>query len=247
MKRLVISIVLSLTLVSAGNVWAFEFFGASVSDMEVPSAYMRWGMIGTRPIVTSVQPNSPAELAGFGRGNIILSVNGTNVGSTSDLGQFSADRLAVLVFSGDNQITLTIDRAAYEAEQARLANESGGGVVASPPPSVASPVVQPDNTPAIVLDNATIEQVYGATTPEQRAVEAQRAEQIRLENERDLRLQQERDLQRRPLEDEQFRQRQDDELRVQEEEARRRSGGMLRDQEMRGLDRQGGGREFPRR
>jgi len=236
-----------LTLASAGNVCAFEFFGASVSDMEVPSAYMRWGMIGPRPIVTSVLPNSPAELAGFGRGNIILSVNGTNVSSTSDLGEFSADRLAVLVFSGDDQITLTIDRAAYEAEQARRANESSAEVTASPPPPAASPVVQPDNAPAIVLDNATIEQVYGATTPEQRAIEARRAEQIRLENERDLRQQQERDLQRRSLEDEQLRQRQDDELRGQEEESRRRSGGMLRDQEMRGLDRPGGGRDYPRR
>jgi hypothetical protein len=236
MKYLLIRVVLSLTLVSTGNVWAFEFFGATVSDMEVPSAYMRWGMIGSRPIVTSVLPNSPAELAGFGRGNIILSVNGTTVGSAADLGRFSADRLAVLVFSGDNQITLTLDRAAYEAEQAGLALESGGGVASSPPPPAASPVPQPDNAPAIVLDNATIEQVYGAATPEQRAVEAQRAEQIRLENERNLRLQQERVLQDRSIETEQMRQRQDAELRARDEQ-QRRSEEMRRDQEMRGMER----------
>jgi hypothetical protein len=226
---------------------AIEFFGASVSDIDAPASYMKWGIIGPRPIVTSVLPNSPAELAGFGRGNLILSVNGTTIGSSSELGQFSADRLAVLVFSGEDQITRTIDRFAYEAAQASRANDNSGGAVAPPPPSPAEPaVIQPDNSPAIVLDNATIDAVYGATTPQQRAIEAQRAEQIRLENERVLRLQQDRDLQRRSTEVEQARQRQDAERRVQEE-TRERSDELRRDQERRDVERRDGGMERGRR
>jgi hypothetical protein len=36
----------------------------------------------------------------------------------------------------------------------------------------------------IILNDATINERFGPTTPEQRAVEAQRADQLRLENER---------------------------------------------------------------
>jgi hypothetical protein len=248
MKRLAIFALLTLSLLSATNVCAFEFYGASVSDQEVPSAYMKWGIIGARPIVVSVMPDSPAELAGFARGNIILSVNGTNVSSSSELGQFSTDKINVLVFSGDEQTTLTIDRFAYEAEQASRASATSSGAIApSAPPPAAPSVVESDSAPPVVLDNATIDEVYGAATPEQRALEAQRAEQIRLDNERNLRLEQDRALQRRSVEGEQERQRQEAERTRQREEAegragegeQKRSDEMRRDENRRDLDSRG--------
>jgi hypothetical protein len=253
MKSVISLSILILVLLSAGMAMAIEFFGASVSDLDAPDMYMKWGIIGPRPIVTSVLPDSPAELAGFGRGNIIISVNGTAVGNSTELSRYSADKLAVLVFSGDDQVTLTIDRFAYEAAQANRANtntntntNTTSGAAAPPPPPADPAVIQPDNSPAIVLDNATIDAVYGAATPEQRALEAQRANQIRLDNERDLKLQQERDLQRRSLETEQARQRQDAELRARENE-QIRSEDLRREENMRDMGSRDGGMERGRR
>lgn len=243
MNRLAIFALLTLSLLSASTVSAFEFYGASVADQEVPSTFMRWGIVGLRPIVVSVMPDSPAELAGFARGNIIVSVNGTNVSSSSELGQFSTDKINVLVFSGDDQATLTIDRFAYEAEQASRANATSSGAVAPapPPPPAAPAVVESDSAPAVVLDNATIDEEYGAATPEQRALETRRAEEIRLE--------QDRALQRGTVETEQERQRQEAERTRQREEAEGRAGygeqqradEMRRDENRRDLDSREGG------
>jgi hypothetical protein len=208
---------------SAGNLLAYDFYGAIIADIDAPSSYMRLGIVGPRPTVVSVDPDSPADQAGCRRGNLIQSINNSPVNSTTDLGRFTADHLTVLVFSGDEQFTLVIKRYSGGAGQPNTTSGSSGEVLVTPV-DPAPYVAQPDNGPAIIIDDATLDARFGVTTPEQRAIEAQRAEQIRLQNERNLRLEQSRELQRRSYETEQTRQREQSERTINREEAEGRGG-----------------------
>jgi membrane-associated protease RseP (regulator of RpoE activity) len=216
-------LILSMSFLTAGNLLAYDFYGAIVADIDAPSNYMRLGIVGPRPTVVSVHRDSPADQAGIKQGNLIQSINNNPVNSTSDLSQFTAGKLNVLVYSGDEQFTLVVDSFAGGTGPSITNSGSSAGVAvmpADPPPYV----VEPDNAPAVILNDATLDARYGVTTPAQRAVEAQRAEQIRLQNERNLGLEQSRELQRRSYETEQSRQREQTERTLNREEAEGRGG-----------------------
>ncbi|NTU50582.1 MAG: PDZ domain-containing protein [Desulfobulbaceae bacterium] len=127
MKHFIMVIAISIFCFMAHVVDAYDFYGASVSDRDVPSSYMKYGLkglIGYRPTITGISYDSTADKAGFKRGDIFLSINDKVVKSTSDLGQFTGPTISVNLFRGLERMTLTIDRLAIEAEKAsRIAGE----------------------------------------------------------------------------------------------------------------------------
>ena len=121
MRHLIMIFAISVIGLTANSVDAYDFYGASVSDNDVPSSYMKYGLkglIGLRPTITEVSYDSPADKAGFKRGDIFLSINGKAVKNTTDLGKTTDNKMSVLFFRGIERMTLIIDKSAVEAEKA---------------------------------------------------------------------------------------------------------------------------------
>jgi hypothetical protein len=106
-------------ILSASRTFAFDFYGADVSDSDVPSIYFKVGLYGIRPIVNTVAFESIAAKAGLQRGNVILSINGTDVEKSSELSQFTTNVLSVLILSGFEIKVLSFDRLAPEASKSK--------------------------------------------------------------------------------------------------------------------------------
>jgi len=106
-------------ILSAARGYALDFYGADVSDRDVPSSYFRVGLFGIRPIVVSVAFDSVAAKAGLQRGDIILSINGTDVKKSSELSRFTSNLLSVSIRSGSEMKVLSIERLAPGAAKTR--------------------------------------------------------------------------------------------------------------------------------
>jgi len=107
MRRLFV--VLAVVLFSSWPALAAEFYGASVTDKDAPSSFMRYGIYGDLPTVGSVAPGSPAETAGFARGDVIVSINGKDLVHSKDLAEFGDKTLTIRMFDGLKWKVLTID------------------------------------------------------------------------------------------------------------------------------------------
>ena len=149
-------------LTAAGPASARDFYGASVTDRDVPSSFMSFGIYGDHPVVGSVAPGSPAEDAGFVRGDIVMSLNRKPITRSADLARCGDDTLRVGIFDGLKWQTLTVDRIAIEKHKARLlaarrnaaADAGAAGASASLPDDG-----QPDSEPALRFDDASLSDV----------------------------------------------------------------------------------------
>lgn len=135
--------------------FAGDFYGASVSDTEVPSSFMRLGIYGQHPVVGSVASGSPAEGAGLASGDVILSVNGKGLAGSGEIAQASDDILTLRTFDGSKWKTLSFDRPALESakqgEAPRRAAAAAGGAFARPPDAE-----RPDLSPTVRFDDASL-------------------------------------------------------------------------------------------
>jgi hypothetical protein len=129
---------------------AADFYGANVTDREVPTVAWRAGITGDRPIVGDVSINSPAEKHGLKRGDIIISVNGKDVRTTNELSQFKTDTISVRVFDGTEMKTLSIDRLAIEKEKAERIDVERKE---DPPPPKIVPDEPSDNLPPMEFND----------------------------------------------------------------------------------------------
>jgi hypothetical protein len=104
---------------SVTSAFAIDFYGADVTDSDLPSSYLKIGLLGFRPVVASVTLDSPAAKHGFQRGDIIVSINGKDIKSSSELHRFTTDVLSVSIFRNREKMTLTIDRHAIGNAETR--------------------------------------------------------------------------------------------------------------------------------
>ena len=130
--KLVILSITALPFIVSMSI-ASDFYGATVTDKDAPTAAWKAGIIGVHPTINDVTYDSPAGKAGFKRGDIILSINDDDVKRTSELDKFTTNTLTVHVFDGNERKKLTIDRLAIETEKARrLADEKKPATATAP-------------------------------------------------------------------------------------------------------------------
>jgi membrane-associated protease RseP (regulator of RpoE activity) len=101
------------------NVYAVDFYGADVTDSDVPSSYLKIGLFGFRPIVGTVTFDSPADKHGFQRGDIIFSINGKDIKRSSELKQFATGVLSVTIFRCKEKMTVTMGSPAHGMAQTK--------------------------------------------------------------------------------------------------------------------------------
>lgn len=86
------------------------FHGATVTDRDLPSSYMKIGLFGYRPVISEVPLDSVAAKHGFQRGDIIVSINGKDIKKSSELNQFMSDELSVSIIRNKEKMSVTIIR-----------------------------------------------------------------------------------------------------------------------------------------
>jgi membrane-associated protease RseP (regulator of RpoE activity) len=159
MRRFLFIITISLSILTAHMVDAFDFYGASVSDKEAPSSYIKYGINGYHPIINEVALDSPASEAGLKKGDIVLFVNNKIIRKTNELRSVASDVINFTVFNGFERKTVSIDRSPIEREKARrndsVRKHSHDSQIY---PQVAE---HPDNSPPLKFDNASLEKKYG--------------------------------------------------------------------------------------
>jgi membrane-associated protease RseP (regulator of RpoE activity) len=101
----VVAVTLTMLSLFVSSVFAFDFYGANVTDKEVPSSYMNIGLFGYLPTVSDVTVGSIADKQGIKSGDIIVSINGKPIGKSSELNQFKTDALKVLFFRNKEKIS----------------------------------------------------------------------------------------------------------------------------------------------
>lgn len=141
-------------VLAATSGYAFDFYGADISDGDVPSVYFKVGLYGVRPIVNSVAIDSPADKIGLRRGNIILSINGLDIKKSTELIQFSANALSLLVLNGFEAKVVTIDRLAPEPPKLKataVAKKTTGKVRTG----FDFPVSSPNPPPPVLISRAS--------------------------------------------------------------------------------------------
>lgn len=89
---------------------ASGFHGATVTDRDLPSSYMKIGLFGYRPVISEVPLDSVAAKHGFQRGDIIVSINGKDIKKSSELNQFTSDELSVSIIRNKEKMSVTIIR-----------------------------------------------------------------------------------------------------------------------------------------
>jgi len=160
---------------------AFDYFGAELSNSELPSSYMKLGIIGSYVHVDKLLHHSPAERQGFQQGDYLIAVNGTDIQKVADLLSVTTEELRITVLRGYKRKTIRFNLLMAKQETAPPAT-----TVSSRPIVQAQPepqhVKRTDNAPALRFDDAALEKKYGRTTPEQRQAMRQ-ADMQRLQQE----------------------------------------------------------------
>ncbi|KAA0891646.1 hypothetical protein [Oryzomonas rubra] len=153
---------------------SIDFYGIEVVDSDTPSSFMKYGVYGYHPTVKSGFYEADTTNLGFRRGDIIISINNKNIRSSSELYQFKTDILTVLVFSKNEKKTLTIDRAALEKDKSvKIEKQIIDNVKYIANDTYSDEKV--DNRPTLKFDDKYLERKFGKSTPEQKAMENQRA------------------------------------------------------------------------
>lgn len=177
MRRSIMLIFMVVVLVAnATNAYSQDFCGLNVIDRETSSRLMRFGYAGNRPTIVNVTKGSYASRYGFNENDVIYSINDKEVRKSSELSQFTNDILYVTVFRGVERITLSVDKRLFEIEKANQIEAQRKAAIAN---QRTYAVDRQDNTPAVRIDDNTLERMYGRSTPEQRERERQRALQDR--------------------------------------------------------------------
>ena len=170
-----------LVLVVSSIAFAHDFLGATVDDRDTPSDAFSAGIVGFRPIFHTVPSDSPAAIAGFQHGDIIMEVNGNKVKTTSDLGKYTSDTMSIIVVRGRSRKTLTIESKAFVVEKP-ITPEIEKHPASITTQQVINTNAQQDNSPPLLLNDAILEKKYGKTTPAELARQRQIAEQRAREN-----------------------------------------------------------------
>lgn len=179
----------SLVLATTGH--ALDFYGASITDRELPSSFFKIHLYGFRPTVDHVTTDSPAGRFGLKRGDVILSINGKPVAKTADFPGMTHEKNDIRVIRGLARKRLIVTRATIEAAQqtqhlVQKAQETAPKV--STPPSS-------DTSPALRFDDAALEKRFGKTTPAQREALRQQNQQRVQQEEADAAARKQRLLQ----------------------------------------------------
>ncbi len=162
MNKLLITIMTFIAIACSNmSVHAADFFGATVTNQEVPTSAWRAGVTGERPIVGHVPPNSSAAKYGLEQGQIILSINDKKVRNVNELRQFTTDTLSVFVLDGAERKMVTIDRLAIEKEKQQQEKEKAEAARIeaerkAAPPSSSDDEEPVDNSPPAVFDENTL-------------------------------------------------------------------------------------------
>lgn len=117
MKKICAVCAITLVYLTASNANASNFFGASVTDKDVPTIAWKVGVVGYHPTVNEIMEDSPAQKAGLVKGDIILSINNKAVKSALELREFRDSTLNVEIASGPTRRLVTINRGANDAER----------------------------------------------------------------------------------------------------------------------------------
>jgi membrane-associated protease RseP (regulator of RpoE activity) len=157
MKYVKLLLVMQILLpLIGGSAFAIDFYGASVTDKDVPSSFMRCGIYGDHLVVDSVASDSPAENAGFMKGDVIMSINDKVVGRLDGLVKIIDDILNVSIFNGSEWKMLTINRLAIATEKAsQLEAERKAAVVAAANRAHSSSPGE-DTSPPLKLDDSML-------------------------------------------------------------------------------------------
>lgn len=163
MKYLSACIAISFFGLIANTVHALDFYGANISDRDVPSSFMKVGIYGIRPTITDISYDTFAEKAGFKMGDIILSINDKQTKRASDFNLVTADILNVLVVRGNERKILSVNRFAIEtAKAARIEIEREATVSRQ---QLNKEEQQENNFPAIRFDDVALERKFGKSKP----------------------------------------------------------------------------------
>jgi hypothetical protein len=159
---------------------AFDFYGASVTDKDIPSSFMKYGLYGFHTIITDVSNDSPAYKTGLKRGDIILSINNKDITKSMELGNITTDVIKIVIFNGIERQAMTINRLAIEAEKSKLIDKEK---VTTSVKHINHTVEQSDNSPALKFDDEALDKKYGKTSPEQLARQKQIADSLTIKDE----------------------------------------------------------------
>ena len=166
----------SLFMATTGH--ALDFYGATITDRELPARFYKLDMYGTRPIVDHVTAGSAADRFGLRQGDLVLSINGKSVAKTSDFSGMTQEKNDLRVIRGLARKRIAVTRATLEAAQQVQHTASKAQETASHAPTSPSS----DTSPAIRFDDATLEKKFGKTTPAQRdALKQQNQQRIQQE------------------------------------------------------------------
>lgn len=90
------------------SAFALDFYGANVNDKEVPTSYLKVGILGVLPAVSDVTLGSIADKQGLKRGDLIVAINGKNIQKSSELNQFKTNVLIVTFFRNREKMTINL-------------------------------------------------------------------------------------------------------------------------------------------
>lgn len=179
----------SLFLATTGH--ALDFYGATITDRELPSSFFKIHLYGFRPTADRVTTDSPADRFGLKRGDVILSVNGKSVARTADFPGMTHEKNDIRVIRGLARKRITATRATIAAAQ--KAQRAAYKTQETAPQAAAAP--SSDTGPAIRFDDATLEKRFGKTTPAQQEVLRQQNQQRVQQEEADAAARKQRLLQ----------------------------------------------------
>ena len=170
---------------------ALDFYGATITDRELPTRFYKLDMYGIRPIVDQVAANSLAARVGLKQGDVILSINGTSVTKAADFPGMALEKNDIRVIRGLARKRITVNRAtiaiAQQAQHAAHKEQKTAPKTSTPPSS--------DTGPAIRFDDAALEKRFGKTTPAQREALRQQNQQRVQQEEADAAARKQRFLQ----------------------------------------------------
>lgn len=121
--KLGFALAFALLSIFASSAFALDFYGANITDKEVPSSYLNIGLVGFLPTVSDVSTDSVADKQGFKRGDIIVSINGKNIRKTSELNQLKAEVRTVSMFRNKEKMSIHLHVAGKAGTKA-LASEN---------------------------------------------------------------------------------------------------------------------------